>query len=406
MSIWAGLFAINWHKHERSLVVEWDNLYQNEHKVKMIREEFIGEPKINPITEQYEPDYPESERNKRYIESFIVSFSFLMLIFVYLIAMYNLTGVIEDEKWNAFFYIDSLGDLAKKDALFDKDTNWNLIPSIAQTVLTMLLNGQFRKMAKKLTDRENHKYDYTYDNSLIIKRFSFEFFDCFLPLIYLGWYELDFKNLRQTVVMLYVVDEIRRVATESLIPWLTNNQDLVKDKVKQLSLSIKKKDAEKKVEESTTEIIALKKLVMVEELEELEKEDHEIFDDYIEMIVTFGYLSMFGCCFLLSAPLILLFIWIECRSDIFKLEKNLKRPIPAKTHHIGSWSICLFIFCFLSIFSNIIVSCYCSDQMDYLLPWLKYYKDDSKTAVATVFALEHILLFTFFALKLILDHDP
>jgi hypothetical protein len=44
--------------------------------------------------------------------------------------------------------------------------------------------------------------------------------------------------------------------------------------------------------------------------------------------------------------------------------------------------------------------------MDYLLPWLKSYKDDEKTAVATVFALEHVLLFTVFALKLLLDRDP
>ena len=82
----------------------------------------------------------------------------------------------------------------------------------------MVLNTKFRSTAKSMTDYENHKYQSTYDNSLIIKRFSFEFFDCFLPLIYLGWYELDFALLRQTVIMLYVVDEIRRVATESLIP--------------------------------------------------------------------------------------------------------------------------------------------------------------------------------------------
>lgn len=331
--------------------------------------------------------------------------TFLFIIFIYLIAMYNVTGVIVEEKWNTIFYIPFLGDLAKEGGLFDAQTNWNLIPSIGQTILTMLINNQFRSTAKALTNRENHKYEGTYDNSLIIKRFSFEFFDCFLPLIYLGWYELDFKNLRQTVIALYIVDEIRRVATESLIPYLTSHSDLVKNKVKQLALSIKKKDAEKKNElgNNTT---TLMKLVLIEECEELDKEDHEIFDDYIEMICTFGYLSMFGCCFLLSAPLIFVFILIESRSDLFKLEKNLKRPIPMKTHHIGSWSICLFIFCFLSIFSNIIVSCYASNQMDYLLPWLKQYKDEDTTAVATVFALEHILLFTVFALKLILDHDP
>jgi len=148
------------------------------------------------------------------------------------------------------------------------------------------------------------------------------------------------------------------------------------------------------------------KMVLLEELEELEKDDMEIFDDYIEMIVTFGYITMFASVFVLGAPIIFIFILIEARSDIFKLETTLRRPLPFKTHHIGSWSTTIELFCFLSIFSNIIVSCYASNQMDYLLPWLKNYRDDSSTAIATVFALEHILLLTVFCLKLAIDTDP
>jgi len=97
---------------------------------------------------------------------------------------------------------------------------------------------------------------------------------------------------------------------------------------------------------------------------------------------------------------------IETRSDIFKLECTMRRPIPFKTHHIGSWAVTIELFCFLAIFSNIIVSCYASNQMDYLIPWLKNYRDTDQTAIATVFVLEHILLLTVFALKLALDVDP
>lgn len=32
MSIWAALFSINWKKHERSLSILWDNLYNSEHR--------------------------------------------------------------------------------------------------------------------------------------------------------------------------------------------------------------------------------------------------------------------------------------------------------------------------------------------------------------------------------------
>lgn len=80
-----------------------------------------------------------------------------------------------------------------------------------------------------------------------------------------------------------------------------------------------------------------KKLIVLEELGEIKKDEHEIFDDYMEMVVTFGYLTMFAGVFMLGAAIIALFILIETRSDVFRLENTLKRPIPGKTYHIGSW---------------------------------------------------------------------
>jgi hypothetical protein len=55
---------------------------------------------------------------------------------------------------------------------------------------------------------------------MIVKRFVFEFFDCFLPLIYFGWYELNFKFLRQSIISVYIADEFRRVGCETLLPFL------------------------------------------------------------------------------------------------------------------------------------------------------------------------------------------
>jgi anoctamin-10 len=92
--------------------------------------------------------------------------------------------------------IKFLSDLADKDAIFDADSNAAYITTIGQVICTMILNMSFRKIAIFCTDRENHKYKSSYENSLIVKRFMFEFFDCFLPLIYLGWWDLNFALLR------------------------------------------------------------------------------------------------------------------------------------------------------------------------------------------------------------------
>ena len=71
-----------------------------------------------------------------------------------------------------------------------------------------------------------------------------------------------------------------------------------------------------------------KSIVMLEQIEELEKDEHEIFDDFLEMVMTFGYITMFASAFVLGATCIFIFLLIESRSDIFKLDKTKKRPMP------------------------------------------------------------------------------
>lgn len=60
----------------------------------------------------------------------------------------------------------------------------------------------------------------------------------------------------------------------------------------------------------------------------------------------------------------------------------------------------------MSVFTNLILSCFASDQIDAILPWLKHYKNSSSTALLTVFSFEHILVFVVIALRLWFDTEP
>ena len=66
----------------------------------------------------------------KYIESLFICLPAFVLIFVYLIGAYNITGVIKEDSKYADFVITFLADLAKEDAIFDANTNWNFIPVI------------------------------------------------------------------------------------------------------------------------------------------------------------------------------------------------------------------------------------------------------------------------------------
>ena len=124
-----------------------------------------------------------------------------------------------------------------------------------------------------------------------------------------------------------------------------------------------KNKLEKKVDEKVDEPQEVKEdlqgQIIEEEIREVENlEEEELFDDYLEMVMTFGYITLFTSVFSFGATLVCLFILIEVRSDIFKLETVKKRPIPQKASDIGPWSIIIELFCCLAVFSNLIVTCF------------------------------------------------
>lgn len=81
------------------------------------------------------------------------------------------------------------------------------------------LNNQYRGIAEKLTEWENHETTADYDNSLICKRVLFEAFDAYIVLFYLTIYERNIHLVRLELVGAFNVDTFRRILIECVIPW-------------------------------------------------------------------------------------------------------------------------------------------------------------------------------------------
>jgi hypothetical protein len=71
--------------------------------------------------------------------------------------------------------------------------------------------------------------------------------------------------------------------------------------------------------------------------EEAELDDYDVTIDYREMVVQFGYLSLFSVVWPLTACSFLVNNWVEARSDAMKIASNCKRPIPWRADSIGPW---------------------------------------------------------------------
>jgi len=99
------------------------------------------------------------------------------------------------------------------------------------------MNIYFAKIAHWTAGMENHKNQRQYNNSVFIKRFIFEFTDFQLYLFYIGIYQLDIRMLRVNLVSVFMVDEVRRILLEAILPYLTQNKDEIS---KDVQATIKK----------------------------------------------------------------------------------------------------------------------------------------------------------------------
>ena len=96
-----------------------------------------------------------------------------------------------------------------------------MIPSIIQIIISIVLDLKFKQVAQYATEVENHRTHTAHQNSLIIKRFAFMFCDYFLYLFYLACYELRIDLVRQNLGFLFMIDELRRILLETIIPYIS-----------------------------------------------------------------------------------------------------------------------------------------------------------------------------------------
>ena len=59
-----------------------------------------------------------------------------------------------------------------------------------------------------------------------------------------------------------------------------------------------------------------------------------------------------------------------------------------------------------SVFTNIVLCCYASDQIDYVLPWLKNLREDSATSLVTVFGIEHVMVAIVLIIRFTISNHP
>lgn len=212
--------------------------------------------------------------------SALVTVLMLGIAFAVMIMSLNLQGYIhpnhnpdrwDDENDHPFHY-PYLASLAEEGNLFDATSLVrSLIPVVIHVACISTLNGIYRRVATFLTAWENHETELDHLNSIVLKRFLFEAFDCYVALFYLAFYERNVERLRGELVSVFQIDTMRRVLLECGVPMIIQS-------FQQGHFVLPKSWNSFTHRPPTPEEI----------IEDLEKDDYDPFDDYMEILIQLG----------------------------------------------------------------------------------------------------------------------
>ena len=79
------------------------------------------------------------------------------------------------------------------------------------------------------------------------------------------------------------------------------------------------------------------------------------FQDYLEVWVQFGLVTLFACVFPAAALCALVSIMIEKRSDAFRIMRIIRRPFPIRVSGIGGWLPMFEALSYIATVTNVAV---------------------------------------------------
>lgn len=389
--VWGIIFLRNWIRQEARYAYSWGTFSTSSYLKRFfnVRSDFIGELKVSKVTGLMEIHSPAYKLYFKYIGSAAISLVLLGVAGFVMILSLNLQGYVHQREGQYHpFHYPLLSALAEPGRALDSLSFWKCyVPVVLHVAAVTCMNLAYRHIAVKLTNWENHETEISHENSLIVKRFLFEAFDAYLILFYLAFYERDISKLRGELISLFVVDTFRRVGTEYLLPYVLQKMSGSNDKAK--GPITKKNDSITADSGNETH------------LDDLKRDEYEGFDDYLEMILQFGYVTLFASAYPFAALVAMIANVVEIKSDLLKLSDVCLRPRPARTDDIGTWKIFLSSIIWLSALTNCLIFAFTSKQMTQYLPDYFTVDEDNNPVpiqgkgwviVFIVFGIERVLL--------------
>ncbi|XP_027887975.1 anoctamin-10 [Xiphophorus couchianus] len=313
--LWSTVVIELWKRRSSSLSYQWGTLNLAERFAEP-RPGFHGDLGVNPVTGRVEPLFPEWKRDLRMaLVSVPVVGLFLGLVVLGMMCFYWAEARVQwlHKDWNSMI-----------------SQTFLYVPSVLHIVYTNMLANLYRTVANSLTEYENHREESAYDNHLTGKILVFTFFNNFAVLFHIAFFKQDVPLLRKRLASLLIISQLVNQVTEVVIPFLVDRFISAPHRTE----SEDDPEEDKFRNQGTLPTFP------------------GLFAEYIELLVQFGYLSLFSCVFPLTAVLLLLNNLTEIRSDAYKICKLFRKPFCPPVASMGVWKVAFEVLSFVSVVSN------------------------------------------------------
>eukprot|EP00004_Rigifila_ramosa_P014061 TRINITY_DN3168_c0_g1_i2.p1 TRINITY_DN3168_c0_g1~~TRINITY_DN3168_c0_g1_i2.p1 ORF type:complete len:348 (-),score=70.21 TRINITY_DN3168_c0_g1_i2:26-1069(-) len=217
-------------------------------------------------------------------------------------------------------------------------------------------------VARKLTDWENHRTQTEWDDALISKSFVFQFVNSYGTLFYIAFWKKNakifgfddhcvngdcIKELYSQLIALMITRLVISQTLEVLSPFIQRH----------LSRCVQWG----KAHASDTDGV-VHKMRSVEK-QRLDVSYDSTFDDYNELVLQFGYVTMFASAFPLAPLLALVNNVVEIRTDGLRILMSSRRCRYKAVNDIGAWQRVLELIGLIAVITNSLLFALSSSQL-------------------------------------------
>ncbi|XP_071381839.1 anoctamin-5b isoform X1 [Centroberyx affinis] len=372
MGIWVTLFLEFWKRRQARLEYEWDLVdFEEEQQQLQIRPEFeikCTHKRLNRITQEMEPYLPVTSKCARFCLSGATVLFWLSLIVACIIGViaYRLAvfaafaSIMKDSPTKKIQLVGSL---------ITPQLATSVTASCINFVIIMILNFFYERVAIWITDLEIPKTHLEYENKLTMKMFMFQFVNYYSSCFYVAFFKGKFVGYPGNYT--YMFGRRNGLRNEECDPG-----GCLIELTTQLVIVMAGKQLWGNIQEALLPLMrnwwgSRKGRHQPENQYSRWEQDHDLqnfsqlglFYEYLEMVVQFGFITLFVASFPL-APLLALFNNIlEIRVDAWKFTTQFRRPVASKARNIGAWQEILNVVAILSVVTNAFIMAFTSDMI-------------------------------------------